>query len=139
MTTKSISKHNKSFAIAQKEQYKQKREAEKREIQDLYTKFLDKKTIQDFIGIIANYKQLHNYSIRNILLLLAQSEKREHKEFVGVVNSFTNWKKQNIQILKGSKAYKVRVPIFTKNIDEDSTPRKRKKKKNKKKRSVTLN
>ena len=121
MTTKSISKYNKSFTIAQKEQYKQKKEAEKLEIQDLYTKFLAKKTIQDFIGIIANYKQLHNYSIRNILLLLAQSEKREHKEFVGVVNSFANWKKQNIQILKGSKAYKVRIPIFTKNIDEDST------------------
>ena len=121
MTTKSISKYNKSFTIAQKEQYKQKKEAEKHEIQDLYTKFLAKKTIQDFIGIIANYKQLHNYSIRNILLLLAQSEKREHKEFVGVVNSFANWKKQNIQILKGSKAYKVRVPIFTKNIDGDST------------------
>ncbi len=121
MTTKSISKYNKSFTIAQKEQYKQKKEAEKLEIQDLYTKFLAKKTIQDFIGIIANYKQLHNYSIRNILLLLAQLEKREHKEFVGVVNSFANWKKQNIQILKGSKAYKVRVPIFTKNIDGDST------------------
>ena len=121
MTIKSKTRYNKSFTPAQREQYKQKREAEKLEIQDLYTKFLANKTIQDFIGIIANYKQLHSYSIRNILLLLAQSEKREHKEFVGVVNSFANWKKQDIKIIKGKKAYKVRVPIFTKNNDDDNT------------------
>ena len=121
MTTKSKSRYKNLFTVEQKQEYKAKKKAEKLEIQDLYNKFLAKKTIKDFIGIIVNYKQLHNYSIRNILLVLAQSEKREHKEFVGVVNSFANWRKQDIQIIKSNKAYKVRVPIFTKNIDDDNT------------------
>ena len=77
-----------------------------------------KKTIQDFIGIIANCKQMHNYSIRNRFLVLAQAEKRKDEKFVGVLNSFLNWKKQDVQILKGSKAYKVLVPIFTKKQEE---------------------
>ncbi len=121
MTTKSKSRYKNLFTVEQKQEYKAKKKAEKLEIQDLYNKFLAKKTIKDFIGIIVTYKQLHNYSIRNILLVLAQSEKREHKEFVGVVNSFANWRKQDIQIIKSNKAYKVRVPIFTKNIDDDNT------------------
>jgi len=121
MTTKTKSRYNKSFTLAQKEQYKQKKEAEKEEIYDLYKKFLAKKTIQDFIGIIADYKQLHNYSIRNRFLVLAQAEDREDKKFVGALNSFLNWKRQEIQILKGSKAYKVLVPIFIKK-DNNDTP-----------------
>ena len=36
------------------------------------------------------------------------------------LNSFHNWKKQDIQILKGSKAYKVNVPIFSKRQEESS-------------------
>ncbi len=119
MTTKSKSRNRKSFTPAQKEQYKQKKEAEKLEIHDLYKNFLAKKTIQDFIGIIATYKQLHNYSIRNRILAIAQAEQREHKEFVGILNSFHNWKKQDIQILKGSKGYRIRVPIFKDKKDEN--------------------
>jgi len=69
--------------------------------------------------IIANYKQLHKYSLRNICLVLAQAEKREDNEFVGVINSFLNWKKQEIQILKGSKGFKVIVPIFRKKEEEN--------------------
>ena len=112
MTTQTKSRNKKSLTIEQKQAYKEKKKAEKLEIQDLYTKFLAKKTIQDFIGIIASFKQLHNYSIRNRILAIAQAEQREHKEFVGVLNSFYNWSKQNIKILKGSKGYKIRVPIF---------------------------
>ena len=57
--------------------------------------------------------------MRNTLLALAQAEDREHKEFVGVLNSFFNWRKQNIQVLKGSKAYKIFAPIFTKKKIEE--------------------
>ncbi len=64
---------------------------------------------------------MHNYSIRNRILAITQAEQREHKEFVGVLNSFLNWKKQDIQILKGSKSYKVLVPIFTKKDDEKTS------------------
>ena len=50
MTTKSKSRYKKSFTVEQKQEYKTKKEEEKLEIQDLYTKFLAKKTIQDYIG-----------------------------------------------------------------------------------------
>ncbi len=90
MTTKTISRNRKPFTPAQKELYIKKKESEKLEIHDLYKKFLAKKTIQDFIGIIANYKQIHTYSMRNTLLALAQAEDREHKEFVGVLNSLNS-------------------------------------------------
>ncbi len=119
MTTKSKSRYKKLFTVEQRQEYKTKKDEEKLEIQDLYTKFLAKKTIQDFIGIIANYKQLHNYSIRNRILAIAQAEQREHKEFVGALNSFLNWKKQDIQILTGSKGYKILVPIFRNKKDEN--------------------
>ena len=58
MISQSKPKNKRSFTPEQKEQYKQKKEAEKLEIQNLYEQFLAKKTIQDFIGIIANYKQM---------------------------------------------------------------------------------
>ena len=118
MISQSKPKYKKTFTPEQKEQYKRKKESEKLEIQDLYEQFMAKKTIQDFIGIIANCKQMHNYSIRNRFLVLAQAEKRKDEKFVGVLNSFLNWKKQDVQILKGSKAYKVLVPIFTKKQEE---------------------
>ncbi len=43
-----------------------------------------------------------------------QSIKREDKTFVGICNSFANWRKQKITVKKGSKGYKVLVPIFKK-------------------------
>ncbi len=48
------------------------------------------------------------------MLILMQSIKREDKNFVGICNSFANWKKQKITVNKGSKGYKVLVPIFKK-------------------------
>ena len=36
------------------------------------------------------------------------------EKFVGIINSYKNWEKQGIQVLKGSKAYKIRVPILKK-------------------------
>ncbi len=118
MISQSKPRYKKTFTPELKEQYKQKKEAEKLELQALYEQFLAKKTIQDFIGIIANCKQTHKYSIRNLCLVLAQAEKRGDKKLVGVLNSFQNWRKQDISILKGSKAYKVIVPIFHRKSEE---------------------
>ena len=87
-------KQKTKFAPEQKEAYKQKKEAEKQEYYELYKKFVEKKTIQDFIGIIANYKQVHNYSIGNLIYVMAQADQRGDKKFVGIMNSFQNWKKQ---------------------------------------------
>ena len=102
------------FTPEQKQAYKEKKESEKQEYHELYKKFVEKKTIQDFIGIITNYKQVHNYSIGNLIYVMAQAEDRKDKKFVGIMNSYKNWERQDVQVLKGSKAYKVRVPIFSK-------------------------
>jgi len=114
-------KRKSSFTPEQKEQYKQEKEAQKKDLKNLYEQFLAKKTIQDFIGIIANYKMAHKYSLRNTCLVLAQVEKRGESKFVGILNSFYNWKKQDIQILKGSKGFKILVPIFGKKNEEDNS------------------
>ena len=102
------------FTLEQKQAYKEKKDNEKQEYHELYKKFVEKKTIQDFIGIIANYKQVHNYSMGNLIYVMAQAEDRKDEKFVGIMNSYQDWKKQDVQVLKGSKAYKVRVPIFSK-------------------------
>jgi len=119
MIAQSKPKGKRTFTPEQKEQYKTQKESEKQELQALYNNFMEKKTIKDFIGIVANYKQMHNYSLRNLCLVLAQSEKRNDTKFVGILNGFVNWKKQEIQILRGSKAYKVLVPMFKKIENEE--------------------
>ncbi|MHA2180587.1 MAG: ArdC-like ssDNA-binding domain-containing protein [Promethearchaeota archaeon] len=131
MIAQSKPKGKKAFTPEQKEQYKTKKEAEKQDLEELYKKFMEKKTIKDFIGIISNYKQMHKYSLRNTLLVLAQAEKREDDKFVGILNSYINWKKQEIQVLKDSKGYKVRVPIFKKveNKVKENSPNKDKEEK----------
>ena len=57
---------------------------------------------------------MHKHTLRNMCMVLAQAGKRQDDKFVGVLNSFLNWKKQDIQVLKDSKRYKVLVPIFSK-------------------------
>ena len=118
MVVKNQVKGKRTFTPEQKKQYKQQKEAEKKDLYELYTKFLEKKTIKDFIGIIANYKQMHKYSLRNMCMVIAQAEQRRDNKFVGILNSFLNWKKQEIKILKNSKGYKVLVPIFYKKEKE---------------------
>jgi hypothetical protein len=108
-----------SFTPEQKEQYKAQKESEKQELQALYNNFMEKKTIKDFIGIVANYKQMHNYSLRNLCLVMAQAEKRNNTKFVGILNGFVNWKKQDIQVLRGSKGYKILIPMFKKKESEE--------------------
>ncbi len=73
---------------------------------------------------IANYKQMHKYSLRNMCMVIAQAEQRQDTKFVGTLNSFLNWKKQEIKIIKGSKGYKVLVPIFYKKDKDTKTEEK---------------
>ena len=84
MISQSKPKYKKTFTPEQKEQYKRKKESEKLEIQDLYEQFMAKKTIQDFIGIIANCKQMHKKTIRNRYLVLAQAETRKEDNIRGI-------------------------------------------------------
>lgn len=114
MEAKAKKQRKSSFTPEQKKEYKLQKETEKQQLCDLYQKFIEKHTIKDFIGIIADYKTMHKYSIRNIFMVLAQAESREDTKFVGVLNSFLNWKKQKVFVLRNSKGYKVLVPIFSK-------------------------
>ena len=122
MESKTKKQYKNSFTPEQKKEYKQQKEVKKQQLIDLYHNFLAKHTIKDFIGTIANYKTMHNYSLRNIFMVLAQAEKRNDTKFVGVLNSFLNWKKQDIHVLKNSKGYKVLVPIFSKVRSLESNP-----------------
>ncbi|MHA1150958.1 MAG: hypothetical protein ACTSR8_22280 [Promethearchaeota archaeon] len=69
--------------------------------------------------ILEQLQQVHGYSIRNYLLVLAQARKRGDKDFVGVINSYWNWKRQGAQVKRNpdkSKpySYKIFVPVFKK-------------------------
>ncbi len=118
MIAQSKTKGKRTFTLQQKEQYKTKKEAQKQDLEDLYKQFMEKKTIKDFIGIVANYKQMHQYSLKNTCLVLAQAERRGDNRFVGILNGFQNWKKQDIQILKNSKSYQILIPMFRKVLKE---------------------
>ena len=99
MIAQSKTKGKRTFTLEQRQKYKTQKEAQKQDLEDLYKQFMEKKTIKDFIGIVANYKQKHKYSLKNLIYVLAQSERRNDKNFVGIINSFMNWKKQEIQIV----------------------------------------
>jgi len=112
-------KYSNKFTPKQKKEYKEKKEKEKKELFELYKSFLEKKTIKEIVGIISDYKQMHNYSFRNRMMIYAQSIQRLDGKFVGICNSFVNWKKQDIKVLQGSIGYKVLVPIFKKVEEEE--------------------
>ena len=73
---------------------------------------------------------MHQYSLRNTCLVLAQAERRGDNKFIGILNGFQNWKKQNIQILKNSKSYQILIPMFRKVLEEmESEPEEEEKQK----------
>ena len=96
MIAQSKTKGRRTFTSQQKELYKTKKEAQKHDLEDLYKQFMEKKTIKDFIGIVANYKQMHQYSLRNTCLVLAQAQKREDNKFVGIINGFHNYQHHRV-------------------------------------------
>ena len=130
----------KEFTPEEKEEYRKQKEAEKKETEENFQDFLEEQTIKDVVGIIEkaqeipdyqppesaeeteipeemdSLRQIHGYSIRNYLLVLSQARKRKDDKFVGIINSFWNWKKQRANVQKNpdkSKAYsyKILVPV----------------------------
>ncbi len=135
------------FTEEEKEQYRQQKEKEKKEVDEDFQNFVSNQTVKDIIELIeksqeipefqaqetedsedietqeevGGTQQIHGYSIRNYLLVLSQARKRQDDKFVGIINSFWNWKKQGASVLKNpdkSKpySYKVLVPVSEGNI-----------------------
>jgi len=135
------------FTEEEKEQYKQQKEQEKKEVEENFQNFLINQSVKDVTEIIEKSQeipsfqaqetessdemetqeelgsspQIHGYSIRNYLLVLSQARKRQDDNFVGIINSFWNWKKQGASVLKNpdkSKpySYKILVPVSEGNI-----------------------
>jgi len=136
------------FTAEEKEQYKQQKEKEKKEVEENFHNFLTGQSVKDVIETIEIFQevpsfqaqetessdeiesppeekvsspQIHGYSIRNYLLVLSQARKRQDDNFVGIINSFWNWKKQGASVLKNpdkSKpySYKILVPVSEGNI-----------------------
>jgi hypothetical protein len=112
-------KYKKNFTPEEKEQYRQSKLKEQKEFIEIYKNFTQKKTIQEITNIITNYKELHNYSIRNRIFLAMQATERGDESFRGICNGFGNWRKQKIKVLKGSSSYKVLAPITKKYVIEN--------------------
>ena len=131
----------KEFTEEEKELYRQQKEQEKKEVEDTLQNYLSEKTIKDIVEMIdknqkvqmfipiqdsaeiqepqltKEFKDIHGYSIRNYLMVLSQAKKRRDDNFVGIINSYVNWKKLGAQVLKNpdkSKpySYKILVPVI---------------------------
>ncbi len=68
---------------------------------------------------IRELQKRQGYSHRNYLMVLSQVKKRQESNFVGIINSYWNWKRLGAQVLRNpdkSKpyAYKILIPIFGK-------------------------
>ena len=129
------------FTEEEKELYRQQKEKEKQEVEDTLQKYLSEKTIKDVVEMIdknqriqesipiqdsaesqepqstKKFKDTHGYSIRNYLMVLSQAKKRQDDNFIGIINSYVNWKKLGAQVLKNpdiSKpySYKILVPVI---------------------------
>ena len=133
----------KEFTPEEKEEYRKQKEQEKKETEENFQEFLGGQTIKDVVGIIEkaqekpdyeppegvgeaeeteiseemdSLRQIHGYSIRNYLLVLSQARKRQDDKFVGIINSFWNWKKQKANVQKNPDksqpySYKILVPV----------------------------
>jgi len=128
------------FTPEEKEEYRKKKEQEKKETEENFQDYIEKQTIKDVIETIEKAQevpdyehpedvevteiseemdslhQIHGYSIRNYLLVLSQARKRQDDKFVGIINSFWNWKKQKANVQKNPDksqpySYKILVPV----------------------------
>ena len=135
------------FTEEEKAQYKLQKEKEKQEVEENFQNFVTNQSVKDVIEIIeksqeipsfhteetessdemeaqeemGSVQQIHGYSIRNYLMVLSQARKRQDEKFVGIINSFWNWKKQGASVRKNpdkSKpySYKILVPVSEGNI-----------------------
>ena len=135
-----VKKGFKEFTDEEKKEYREQKEQEKKETEENFQNFLEEQTIKDIVEIIEkaketpayqppenteeteipeemdNLRQIHGYSIRNYLLVLSQARKRQDNKFVGIINSFWNWKKQKANVVKNPDksqpySYKILVPV----------------------------
>ncbi len=80
---------------------------------------LDKDKLER-IQKVAELKKIHGYSVRNYLLVLSQARKRGDGNFMGIINSYWGWKRdQGAQVKRNpdkSKpySYKILVPVMKK-------------------------
>ncbi|MFX0070191.1 MAG: hypothetical protein ACFFAO_03785 [Candidatus Hermodarchaeota archaeon] len=108
------------FTEEEKEEYRKQKEAEKLEIYEGFENYVEQKTLKEIVEELSNYEfQVSNYSVRNYLLVLSQARKRQNEDFVGIINSYINWKNEGVQVLRNpdkSKpySYKILMPIFKK-------------------------
>jgi hypothetical protein len=108
------------YTEEEKEEYRKQKEAEKLEIYEGFENFVEQKTLKEIVEELNNYDfQVSNYSVRNYLLVLSQARKRQDEDFVGIINSYINWKNEGVQVLRNpdkSKpySYKILMPIFKK-------------------------
>ena len=92
-----------------KEKYIEDQKTLKNDLRDQIDNFLDQKTLKDIIPNMYNPDIKHNYSYNNFLTAWCQCEKRG-LYFTGILNSYANWIKQEIQVLKGMQGLKILVP-----------------------------
>jgi hypothetical protein len=102
-----------------KAEAKQKRIETEKELKELYTNFLSKKTLKEIIGIFPNFEMVHRYSLTNSIIVCEQAMIRDMKQYVGILNSFENWKKLGYFVLKGEKGLAIRVPAPKKINEKD--------------------
>ncbi len=106
----SIKKEQKDHAINKVQEYK-----------NLYEEFMESKTLKEIIGIFGNFKTIHSYSLRNLCLCYIQAQDRNMKDYVGILNSFANWKKLAYSVKRGEKGLDILVPTPRKIKKKDDT------------------
>ena len=109
-----------SLIIENKAEAKQKRIETEKELKELYANFMTKKSLKEIIGIFPNFDMVHRYSLTNCVIAYEQSLVRNMSEYVGILNSFENWKKLGYFVKKGEKGLAIRVPAPKKITETDN-------------------
>ncbi len=80
---------------------------------------MESKTLKDIIGVFGNFKTVHSYSLRNLCIAYIQAQDRNIKDYVGILNSFANWKKLGYSVKRGEKGLDILVPTPRKIKEKD--------------------
>ena len=101
-----------------KENYIKGQQDTKKNLEDLYNSFLEKKSLSDIMRIVCNAKQIHkSYSFTNMILTSCPGLDMRI-EYQGILNSFLNWKSQDVSLVEGCKGLKGLVPRLVKKEQE---------------------
>ncbi len=115
-TLKEISDLIKSF----KQNQIIKSQLRKKDLDKLYKDFVTSKKLEDIIGVFTSLQMKHFYSFRNQVLAYVQARERCMKNYIGILNSFSNWKEQGFSVNYGEKGLDIFYPRIktTKEIDK---------------------